>query len=116
MKKHFNFIISLFYSKPTKSTLLDGLKMRTVTTPYAAALICGHHSRNAGVKLWTVAVKTIEPEVVFANHAAWMLNIQCERALIAEEIGLLEKNDILTDARKYKNSVVGYRVIRNNKL
>lgn len=121
------------------STLLDEFNKRVIATPVESAIISvsiergkltskwntGSGSsrseklnrsvlRERGTILQTVAVKTCEPPSTFPNHAAWMLNIQLERALSAALIGERERYEILYDARRYQQGVKEFRTIINN--
>ena len=91
------------YRKP--SALLDGLNKRTIAVFYPKTLVLGV-LREEQIKVWNVAVKTVEPDISFNSHAAWMVGIQTTRASLISIIASYEWNEVCANISYYSKGVV----------
>lgn len=110
--------LSRFFSKKilsaTKASLsyergpcqiMNGLIFKSIPVNYASAIINDSVDRSAQVKIWKVAVKTTEPNIIARSHAEWMLDIQMQRALTSLLIGEILRSEILMQCKSYSVNV-----------
>jgi hypothetical protein len=115
MKKFYYHLKGILYGYPKRSTLLDGLTISPITVVYPKCLVMGI-LREECVKVWHVAVKTVQPDKACATHADWMITMMCEKANCVADIATLEYKEIAKDMLVYKNGAKPLKFIDYEKV
>lgn len=92
----------MLFGYPKTTTVMDGLTLRKLCVVYPPNI----NRPRTVVKVWNVAVSTVEPDEKFTTHAAWMLHIICTRGLTIANIACAEHSEVLNDARAYKEKII----------